>query len=195
MSTYLIDQYQTLHSNGRYGATSVNRAPYILPHIQSLKPKTVLDFGCGQSRLFEKIEALGSTVTRYDPAIPEISTPPTGSFDLVLNIDVMEHLPEDEIDPTLSRIAAHSDHALFIIDTIPAKTTLPDGQNAHLTVKPPEWWQRKLADHFPVVEPIFCHPKWRAAFRTWKIAPMERPALRVKTLFYQIQKSLMRHDR
>jgi hypothetical protein len=190
MSTHLISQYEILHSTQRYGATSLNRAPYILPHIQSLKPSTVLDYGCGQSRLFERIEALGPKVTRYDPAIPELSTPPSGHFHLVLNIDVMEHLPEGEVSPTLARIAAHSQHAIFIIDTIPAKTLLPDGQNAHLTVHPPEWWQGKLQEHFQTVEPIFCHPKWRAAFRTWKIKPLERPILRTKTLYYQIKKSI-----
>lgn len=176
----------------RYGATSANRAPYILPHIQSIKPLKVLDYGCGQSKLYEQIEVLGPKVTRYDPAIPELANKPQGEFDLVLNIDVMEHLPEDEIDEFIDELKHYSKNAIFVIDTIPAKTLLPDGQNAHLTVKPPEWWRERLRRHFNYVEPIYLRPRWRAAFRTWPSTVREKPLLYLMTFRYKISKTLRR---
>jgi 2-polyprenyl-3-methyl-5-hydroxy-6-metoxy-1,4-benzoquinol methylase len=176
----------------RYGATSANRAPYILPHIQSLNPLRVLDYGCGQSKLYEQIEALGPKVSRYDPAIPELANKPQEEFDLVLNIDVMEHLPENEIDGFISEIKNYSKNVIFIIDTIPAKTFLPDGQNAHLTVKPPEWWRERLLSHFEFVEPIYLRPRWRAAFRTWPSTAWEKPQLYLMILRHKILKTLKR---
>ncbi|MGF1619150.1 MAG: class I SAM-dependent methyltransferase [Rhodomicrobiaceae bacterium] len=190
MSNYLIAQYRTLHTQNVYGASSLRRAPYILPHVKSLKAKTVLDYGCGQSALYEKIEKLGTQVTRYDPAIPSLSKKPGGKFDLVINIDVMEHLPEDEIDGFIADIASYSSNALFIIDTIPAKTILPDGQNAHLTVRPPSWWQARLKKYFPHVEPFYVRPQWRAAFRTWPYSPFERAILKLHSMKYRLQKRL-----
>jgi 2-polyprenyl-3-methyl-5-hydroxy-6-metoxy-1,4-benzoquinol methylase len=174
----------------RYGATSANRAPYILPHIQSLKPLKVLDYGCGQSKLYEQIEALGPRVTRYDPAIPELAKKPKEEFDLVLNIDVLEHIPQDEIDEIIEEIKQYSKNAVFIIDTIPAQTFLPDGQNAHLTVKPRNWWRERLQRHFNDVDPIFMRPSWRAAFRTWPLTAREKPLLYLGTFKYKMSKML-----
>jgi hypothetical protein len=190
MSEFLISQYQLLHANKAYGNTSVRYAPYILPHIQSLNPKTILDFGCGQSRLFEIVEWAGTRVTRYDPAIPELSKIPSERHDLVLNIDVMEHLPEEEIDDILSQIAGLGDHAIFIIDTIPAKNHLPNGQNCHLTIQPAPWWQNRLRRYFEHVEPIYAKPTWRAAFKTWPTKPFGSTLIRMGTLKYRALKFL-----
>ena len=75
----LIDQYRQMHREGAYGTTSVKKAPYILPYIQLLKPRTIVDYGCGQSSLAELIsERCGIKATRYDPAIPAYETRPTG---------------------------------------------------------------------------------------------------------------------
>ena len=71
MSSPLIPQYEELHRTRAYGDTSAKGARWILPHIRLLRPRTVIDYGCGQSVLADIIAALGPTVIPYDPAIPE----------------------------------------------------------------------------------------------------------------------------
>ncbi len=138
MPENLVEQYRLLHAAAPgYGSTSVKRAPYILPYIHTLAPRSVIDFGCGQSALADIIAAAGvPQVVRYDPAIASYASPPAGRFDLLVNIDVLEHVEERELDLLLAHMASLSDKALIIIDTRPAKTILPNGQNAHVTLRP-----------------------------------------------------------
>ena len=127
MQPDLIEQYRQMHRDRSYGTSSIKKAPYILPYIQLLKARSVIDYGCGQSSLAEFIsERCGAKVTRYDPAIPAYDQQPKGRFDLLINIDVLEHLPEDAIDGAIAAMAALSDKAIIIIDTRLAATTLSD---------------------------------------------------------------------
>jgi hypothetical protein len=155
-----------------------------------LKPELVLDYGCGQSKLFELIEKAGFRVARYDPAIPDLNKVPEGKYDLITCIDVMEHIPESHIEDVMDHISELSNNVIFIIDTIPAKNILPDGRNAHVTVKDATWWRERLRKHFPTVAEINVRPRWRAAFRTWPIHPLERPSLHLNLLKWKIKKSL-----
>lgn len=41
---------------------------------------------------------------------------------------------------------------MFSIALDDAIKTLPDGRNAHITVRSAQWWQRKLSQHFVVAE-------------------------------------------
>ena len=168
---YLTDQYRQIHSERVYGASSAKKAPYILPYVQMLEARSAIDYGCGQSVLADVIaERCGVRVTRYDPAIPAYDKLPSGRFDLLINIDVLEHLPEDAIDDTLATMSSLSEKAIIVIDTRLAKTTLPDGRNAHLTVRPPEWWRERLARHYVQVRPIWVKRR-PASFVTWRISP------------------------
>ena len=44
--------------------------------------------------------------------------------------------------------------AFFAISTRPAKKTLPDGRNAHLTVQSPDWWYG-MFDALPLMLPKY----------------------------------------
>ena len=46
-------------------------------------------------------------------------------------------------------MAELSDNAIIIVDTRPASTLLPDGRNAHVTLRPVQWWMERLAGHYP----------------------------------------------
>lgn len=89
---------------------------------------------------------LGFDVTKYDPAVPGIDAEPTGKFDLVWCTDCLEHIPEEDIDYVVSRLAAHTRKALFVtVGSFPAKKTLLNGENAHVCQKPAEWWEERFA--------------------------------------------------
>lgn len=187
MQVELVEQYRRMHRERIYGATSVKKAPYILPYVQLLKARTVIDYGCGQSRLAELIsERCGSKVTRYDPAIPACDECPKGPFDLLISIDVLEHVPEDTIDGVLAATAELSDKAIIIIDTRASSTTLPDGRNAHLTLRPAQWWRDRLAHHYRDVRPIWVQRR-PASFITWRMSSTQAMAALALAATYKVQ--------
>jgi hypothetical protein len=164
----LIDQYRQLHATSGYGSTSVKNLRFLRPEILLLKPRSILDYGCGKSPLLDRLE-LGYPVElhRYDPAIPAIATPPTKPVDLLINVDVLEHIPEADLDHVVGHMARLAKNAIIIVDTEPAGTILPNGENAHCTLHPHAWWADYLRRFFPTLEPIRVKRRRRAAFRTW----------------------------
>lgn len=164
-----IEQYRQLHAATRYGRSSEKLLPQLLPEVLELRPRTILDYGCGQSRLVEMLKYDGDVQTfRYDPAIAEIAKLPVRSADLVVNTDVMEHIPTSDVDDVLSDISRISQHALFNIATAPAGRVLFNGENAHCTVQPADWWATTLARHFGHVEPLRSTRSTKCMFKTWK---------------------------
>ena len=104
--------------------------------------KNILDYGCGKARFWpahwlEKIQG-------YDPAVENFSEEPRPA-DMVVCTDVMEHIPESSIDDTLKHINSLSNKWIFfVIDTKKAIKKFKNGENCHVTIKPPIWWQTKL---------------------------------------------------
>ena len=181
----LIEQYRQMHREGAYGSTSIKKAPYVLPYVQMLKAGTVIDYGCGQSLLADLVsDRCGVKVTRYDPGLPAYDLRPNGPFDLLLNIDVLEHVPEEAVDGVIADMAALSDNAIIIIDTRPAVTTLSDGRNAHLTLQPVEWWSDRLKRHYPHAQQIWVQRR-PASFVTWRVGPIQTMAARALATAYK----------
>lgn len=105
-------------------------------------PASVLDYGCGRSRMAETIYPDALLKWRYDPAIPELAgpIPVPPRFELGLCTDVLEHVPEEELEALLLKLWGLADRWAFIVCCRPAGQLLPDGTNAHCTVHDPEWW-------------------------------------------------------
>lgn len=163
-----LDYYRQKHSSENYGDTSLKYLRFLRPEIRDLGPKSILDYGCGQSRLINVLaESLNVETARYDPAIPEYSTLPERRFDLAYCIDVLEHIEHTEIDRFLESIAAKADEFIIVIDTAPAQQLLDDGRNAHVSLQRHDWWQAKLEQHFGKVYPISTPRSTRAGFRTY----------------------------
>ena len=120
--------------------------------IKNNNVKTILDYGCGKAKfhsiLFNNRKVPGSpmgiNMTPYDPAVAQFSNKPTGQYDLVLCIDVMEHVQEDKVDEVLKDIFSYSNKVFLTITCYPAMQVLPNGKNAHYTIKEPDWWKEKL---------------------------------------------------
>lgn len=146
-----IEQYKQLHENdSEYGSTSVKFLEEIELVVSFLKPATILDYGCGKGKLLIPLKERFPSIdiTGYDPAIPEFQNKPQGTFDLVINTDVLEHIPEAELDAILKEIAKYSENVYFNLHHCKAHTILPNGENAHCTVKPPAWYKKKIGEYF-----------------------------------------------
>ena len=179
----LVAQYADIHRSRRYGDTSIKNLRFLRPAVRLLAPRSILDYGCGQSRLLEALALGPSTrLLRYDPAIPEYATPPVEKADLLVNIDVLEHIAEEDLDAALAEMRSLCENAIVIVDTRPAALVLSDGRNAHVTLRPHEWWRKKLEEFFPVVVPIRAVRRSRAAFRTWRQTPAESALFRLLRL-------------
>lgn len=147
-----ISNYVELHANlADYGATTIRMLEEISLAIDYIKPKTVLDFGCGKGTALAPLKERYPDIMfyGYDPAIPGIDTLPVQRADLIINTDVLEHIPEDMIDEVLQQMAGISKNVLFGLDHTEAVNVLPNGQNAHCTIKPLSWYLYKINQFFP----------------------------------------------
>lgn len=113
---------------------------------------SILDYGCGTGITMEEFMPKEYDVLGYDPAVEgkEDNNVPR---DFVVCCDVLEHIEEEFIDNVLADIRRCTIKSAFItIDTKPASAKLPDGRNAHVTLKPKEWWTEKMFQYFAKVE-------------------------------------------
>ena len=50
-----IRYYEDVHTDPGYGSTSVKNLRLIMPNIIMLKPKSIVDFGCGKGNLLDEV--------------------------------------------------------------------------------------------------------------------------------------------
>ncbi len=150
----LRDDYLELHSRDVFGGMTLAKfADQIVPLIRFHNARSILDYGSGKGQAWEENAALKALkaerhVILYDPGVEALSARPTGIFAAVLCIDVVEHIPEDEIAETLSDVFRYAT-AVVIATFCPrgSKKKLPStGQDVHITQKPREWWERKFSE-------------------------------------------------
>jgi len=154
----------------------------VLPVLQHFGVRTLLDYGCGGSDWhaagFDKhsgqsaAEYFGlSEALRYEPArgIDE-----RRRVDCVLSFDVLEHVFVSDVPAVLRDMFSHAGRLLVLnVACYPAAARLPNGENAHVTVRDPQWWKGMLdavAVEFP--ETSIClitSTAWRqsSAFPVW----------------------------
>lgn len=172
----MVAQYAALHATEGYGNTSVKNLRFLRPEIMVKRPASILDYGCGQSRMIHALRLdYDAELFRYDPAIPDYGKKPGKVVDLLINIDVLEHIPESKLDEVIADMRACCRDAIIIVDTVPAAKTLPNGENAHCTLYPGDWWRDRLARHFGPLEPFPTLRSGRVGFKTWKRPPSQAP--------------------
>lgn len=168
----MAELYRRLHREGekRLGLAPEETYPGVslLPHITRIKElidgtgaRTILDYGCGKGMQYEphRLRVPGGgewdgvidywdidEVCCYDPCYERYSKLPQGKFDGVISTDVLEHCVEEDIAWIVAEMFSYANRFVFAsVACYPAKTTLPNGENAHCTVRPPAWWQSVFA--------------------------------------------------
>ncbi len=127
-------------------------ADFIKIIIEKNNCKTLLDYGSGKGdRYFKESIFIGKKYpplksfwniqpTLFDPGVPH-PKPINKKFDIVISIDVLEHIPIKDLDWVIKEIFNFSKKiVLFNIACYPSVAKLPDGNNAHVSVYPPLWW-------------------------------------------------------
>lgn len=139
--------------------------------------KTVLDYGAGKGQAYnipnlqdQNGNNLGSiqefwqvdAITCYDPGVPDFSNLPDKSkkYDAVISTDMLEHCHIEDIPWILEEIFEYAKHMVFVnVACYPASARLPNGENAHCTIKSQDWWQGfffNLGRNYPDVQFYCC---------------------------------------
>jgi hypothetical protein len=143
---------------------------------------SVLDYGCGgsdwQARGFDEAtnqsaaEYFGlQNAYRYEPAR---NLDERRRVDCVISFDVLEHIFIADVPSVLRDIFAWAVRLVVLnIACYPAAARLPNGENAHVTVRDPAWW-KGMVDAIAVEFPdtaicLICSTGWRQsnAFPIW----------------------------
>ncbi len=164
--------YKELHENDeRYGESSVGFLGEAKILVDFVKPKTVLDFGCGKGALLARLAEHFPQINffGYDPSIKGREKIPVEKADMIINTDVLEHIPENIIENVVEQIAGLSQKVFFVLHHAEAGEFLSNGENAHCTIKPPEWYHKMFSKYFDVVTPLPCREKIRSAVVTFTL--------------------------
>ena len=132
-----------------------------LKKILSLKPKSVIDIGCGGNQFcshlkkrkryfFSEKKFVGVDIASpfADIIAPAHNMPSIKDkeFDLLTSFDCIEHIPEEEISAAFKEFARVSQR-IFLQICLEDSPTKIDGKRLHVCIKSEDWWQ-KIAEKF-----------------------------------------------
>jgi FkbM family methyltransferase len=138
---------QLHRDNALYGAGGHKHAETVLKLIESIKAKSILDYGCGKGTL---ASMMPFPIWEYDPAIPGKEELPRAA-DLVVCFDVLEHIEPDLLGNVLANLKSVTKSVgYFVIHMGPAQKVYADGRNTHLIQRPRGWWEQVLAKFFQI---------------------------------------------
>lgn len=125
--------------------------------VQTLRPRRVLDAGCACGLLVEAlwdrgVEAYGVDISSYAIAqarrdirpyctVASLAAPLDGRFDLVVCIEVLEHLEPADAEAALANLCAAADTILF------SSTPVDLSEPTHVNVRPVLDWLLRFAAH------------------------------------------------
>jgi len=150
----LFDAYYYAHGCGApYERTPelLNFFQGIAEHIhKEIQPATVLDAGCAMGFLVESLRRRGVAAWGLDISeyaiqkvhadvkpycwVGSVSEPFPARYDLIVSIEVLEHMPRDSAEKAVVNLCQHSNDILF------SSTPFDYKEATHLNVQPPEYW-------------------------------------------------------
>lgn len=168
--------------------------------IKDIQPQTVLDAGCAMGFLVESlrargVEAFGMDLSQYaiqnvhrsiQPycVIGSVAEPLDRRYDLIVCIEVLEHLAPREAERAVENFCQHTPNVLF------SSTPIDYKEATHFNVQPPEYWAELFArqDFFRDLEfdASFLTP-WAAFFRS-RHDPVHRIIREYERKFWLFQK-------
>jgi hypothetical protein len=167
----LVALYRQMHMEGERALGMPSERTFagssVLQHVAEIKKlieetgtQTLLDYGAGKGHQYawrdvqlpdgSRIESLtaywGVTeVAKYDPGHQPFADLPRGTFDGIICTDVLEHCPAEDIPWIVEEIFSFARQFVYAnIASFQAIKTLPNGENAHCTVRSPDWWHGLL---------------------------------------------------
>lgn len=151
-----------------YGAEGYLWA-YLIAGIARLEGyDTILDYGCGKGTLAEALVGSGLDVTEYDPGVPGKDTPPSGKYDLVVALDVLEHIEPECFDAVMADLKRLTGKLLFVVAvTKPSKRIMSDGRDTHLMLRDDAFWRAEFTARGFTIKRV-----WNTGLRAW-VALME----------------------
>ncbi len=123
--------------------------------VSDIQPKTVLDAGCAMGFLVEGlrnlgVEAYGVDISEY--AIEKVHQdvrdycwqgsivePFPRSYDLIISIEVFEHMDPEDAEAAARNLCNHTDDIIF------SSTPFDYEEATHFNVRPPEYWSELFA--------------------------------------------------
>jgi len=152
----LLDQYHRMHREGNpakgVSATAMFDGMSLPRQVHRIKAlidktgaRTILDYGSGKGAQYEanRIQRYWgvSAIRCYDPGHEPFTALPEGKFDGVVCTDVLEHCPEEDLGWIVEELFALAQRFVFAnVACFPALKTLPNGENAHCTVRTVAYW-------------------------------------------------------
>jgi hypothetical protein len=123
----------------------------------AIQPRRVLDAGCALGILVETlrgrgIDAEGIDISSYaianvhEPIRPfcrqgSIASELSERYDLIVSIEVLEHMPPREGEEAIANFCRHTDDVLF------SSTPSDHREPSHVNVQPAEYWAEQFARH------------------------------------------------
>ncbi|MCG8351182.1 MAG: glycosyltransferase [Chloroflexales bacterium] len=123
--------------------------------VQDIQPQTVLDAGCALGLLVETLRdrdvaAFGVDISTYAieqvyaPVQPycwagSVADPFPQHYDLIVCIEVLEHMPQIEAEQAIINFCRHTNDILF------SSTPFDYKEVTHFNVQPPEYWAEQFA--------------------------------------------------
>jgi hypothetical protein len=153
----LVPLYREMAADGAnfHGLSILQHSKQIGKLIKECDAQTVLDFGAGRGDAYNSPHKVyrdwglkRHQVTLYDPAFPKHDKLPSRKFDFVVCSDVLEHVPEADVDVFIHNLFKLAKHGVWAsVCCRPAKKTFPqNGENLHVTLHPLQWWHDTFAE-------------------------------------------------
>ena len=125
--------------------------------VREIGPGTVLDAGCAMGFLVEGlrnrgVDAVGIDISEYAIekahadvrdycSVGSIIEDLPQRYDLIVCIEVLEHLSPSEADQAIENFCEHTDDILF------SSTPFDYKEATHFNVRPPDYWAQRFAEH------------------------------------------------
>lgn len=139
---------QRQHAETKWGADCPFRhMKELLPLLQRVGAKTILDYGSGRESLRNHVQrdGLPYLVYCYDPGTNSFNAP---EADVVACCDVLEHVEPELLDQVLEHLFSLAHRAVYLVIALrQAKARMVDGSPQHLIVQPFDFWASKLAKY------------------------------------------------
>lgn len=151
-----------------------------LEYIKSLNPESVLEAGCSYGFLIKRLNDAGIPAEGFDvssfaikmrvtdkirqASVLNLSCYKDKQFDLVVSIELLEHIPEAYTEQALKELARVSKRGVHWIAYKEVDDLFQTKDITHINIKPLNWWKQKILEicgttHIVVHKEIDWYPK------------------------------------